>query len=63
MSNNYSLFTLVQSLTAKEKTFIKSRSKKGSSYLNLFNEVIAQKVYDEKELIKKLGGKTNKNSL
>jgi hypothetical protein len=61
------IFDLIKSLTGKEIEYILKTSdlhkKSGSNnYMMLFHEILSQPVYNEKEIIKKLGYESNLNN-
>jgi hypothetical protein len=67
MKASENIFDLIKSLTGKEIEYILKTSdlhkKSGSNnYMMLFHEILSQPVYNEKEIIKKLGYESNLNN-
>lgn len=67
MKPSESIFELIKSLSGKEIEYILKTSdqhkKSGSNnYMLLFHEIISQSIYNEKEIIKKLGYEKNLNN-
>jgi tetratricopeptide (TPR) repeat protein len=67
MKASENIFELIKSLSGKEIEYILKTSdqhkKSGSNnYMLLFHEIISQPVYNEKEIIKKLGYESNLNN-
>lgn len=67
MKASESIFDLIKSLSDKEIEYILKASdlhkkSKSNNYIILFHEILNQQVYNEKEIIKKLGYETNLNN-